>query len=61
MGVEKEIITAGDGKTYPKKGGQLTMHYTGTLTSDGTQFDSSVAKKKPFQFTIGVGQVIKGM
>ena len=61
MGVEKEIITAGDGKTYPKKGDQLTMHYTGTLTSDGTQFDSSVPKGKPFQFTIGVGQVIKGM
>ena len=60
MVVEKKIIAAGDGTTYPQTGDQLTMHYTGTLTSEGTQFDSSIPKGKPFQFTIGVGQVIKG-
>lgn len=36
------------------------MHYTGTLKDGGAEFDSSVAKNRPFQFTLGVGQVIKG-
>jgi len=36
------------------------MHYTGTLKSNGTKFDSSVDKGRPFTFTIGVGQVIRG-
>jgi FK506-binding protein 1 len=60
MGVEKETISPGDGTTFPKAGDQLTMHYTGTLTDGGKQFDSSVARNKPFQFVIGIGQVIQG-
>ena len=36
------------------------MHYTGTLAANGSKFDSSVDKGRPFQFVIGVGQVIKG-
>jgi hypothetical protein len=59
MGVEKEIITAGDGVTFPKRGQELTMHYTGTLL-DGTVFDSSVRKGRPFKFKIGIGAVIRG-
>jgi hypothetical protein len=27
MGVTKDIITPGDGKTFPKTGDKLTMHY----------------------------------
>ena len=40
-------------------GCDMTMHYTGTLL-DGTEFDSSVRKGRPFRFKIGIGQVIQG-
>lgn len=60
MGVEKETLQAGDGENFPTSGDMLTMHYTGTLVSDGSQFDSSVSRGKPFQFVIGIGQVIRG-
>lgn len=53
-------MSPGDGKTYPKQGDYLTMHYTGTLKSNGSKFDSSVDRGQPFSFQIGVGQVIAG-
>jgi peptidylprolyl isomerase len=44
----------------PPDGYEVSAHYTGRLESDGTKFDSSVDRGKPFTFTIGQGQVIKG-
>lgn len=43
-----------------KNGDKLSMHYTGTLYKDGSQFDSSVGRS-PFDFTLGQGMVIKGV
>lgn len=51
MGVTKEVITPGDGVTFPKQGQTCVMHYTGTLM-DGSKFDSSRDRGKTFQFTV---------
>ncbi len=53
-----EDLRLGDGKTLVK-GALITTHYTGWL-EDGTEFDSSHRKGKPFQCVIGTGRVIKG-
>lgn len=53
-----EDITTGSGKAVVK-GALITTHYTGWL-EDGTEFDSSHKKGKPFQCVIGTGRVIKG-
>lgn len=45
--------------TEAKMGDVVRINYTGRLT-DGRQFDSS-AGKAPLEFTIGEGQVIRGL
>ncbi|CDU25445.1 probable FPR1-peptidyl-prolyl cis-trans isomerase, FK506-binding protein [Sporisorium scitamineum] len=58
--VQIQKISPGDGKTFPKAGDTVTMHYTGTLAKDGSVFDSSVKRGTPFSTQIGVGRVIQG-
>ena len=53
-------VEAGDGATYPRHGDTLKIHYRGTLCSDGTEFDSSYARDRPFCFKFGTGEVISG-
>jgi len=50
--------TVGAG-TEAKAGNTVDVHYTGWLTN-GTKFDSSKDRGKPFSFKLGAGQVIKG-
>ncbi len=57
-GLKYIVVKEGDGAT-PQKGNTVTVHYTGTL-EDGTKFDSSRDRNRPFSFKIGVGQVIAG-
>ena len=42
-----------------KSGDMVAVHYRGTLKADGTEFDSSLARK-PITFPLGQGRVIKG-
>ncbi len=57
-GLKYIVVKEGDGAS-PQRGENVTVHYTGTL-EDGTKFDSSRDRNRPFSFKIGVGQVIKG-
>ncbi|KAL3141268.1 hypothetical protein ABBQ38_003603 [Trebouxia sp. C0009 RCD-2024] len=59
-GVSKKILKAGSGWETPETGDQVFVHYTGTLQSDGSKFDSSLDRQEPFKFDLGKGQVIKG-
>ncbi|MGQ7819468.1 FKBP-type peptidyl-prolyl cis-trans isomerase [Metapseudomonas furukawaii] len=49
LGTGKEVV----------KGALITTQYRGTL-EDGTEFDSSYSRGKPFQCVIGTRRVIKG-
>ena len=51
-------LRAGTG-AEAKAGDTVQVHYTGTL-EDGTKFDSSRDRGKPFQFPLGAGRVIQG-
>jgi len=56
-GLQYKVLTAGSGKTHPKKSDQVSVHYRGTLIN-GKEFDSSYKRNAPATF--GVGGVIAG-
>ena len=43
----------------PSNGNKVKVHYKGMLL-DGTVFDSSFKRNQPIEFTLGIGQAIKG-
>jgi len=56
---EIEVIKKGDGRTFPKKGQTVVVHYTGHLPN-GQVFDSSRERQQHFKFILGKKQVLKG-
>ena len=53
-----EDTVEGEGKEAAP-GNRISVHYVGILP-DGTQFDSSLDRGIPFEFTLGAGSVISG-
>ncbi len=51
-------LQVGEGREIVK-GALVSVHYEGRL-DDGSVFDSSIAKGRPFQFVFGTGRVIRG-
>jgi FKBP-type peptidyl-prolyl cis-trans isomerase len=56
--LQVEDIKVGTG-AVAVAGKRVTAHYVGTLL-DGTKFDSSRDRGRPFSFTLGAGEVIRG-
>lgn len=54
-----KTLVLGDGRSVPKRGNTVIVHYTGKL-EDGTRLDSSRDRNEAFEFILGAGQVIRG-
>ena len=54
IGVKKRVENC---EVKSRKGDKLSMHYRGSLHSDGSEFDSSYERGEPLSFTLGSGQV----
>lgn len=55
---EYSMTVTGEGQgDFPQSGNFLSVHYVATLM-DGSVFDSSRDRGKPFQFSLGRSQVI---
>ena len=57
-GFNAEEIVEGTG-AEAEEGDSVSVHYEGWL-EDGSKFDSSRERGRPFEFTIGEGRVIRG-
>jgi len=58
--IETDTCKEGDGITSPGRGDTCVMHYTGKLMESDKTFDSSRDRGEPFEFVIGIGNVIQG-
>ena len=58
-GLDIYIERHGHGKKS-LEGSRLKVHYEGWLAKDYKMFDSSRAKRRPFEFELGKGNVIAG-
>lgn len=57
-GLKITLLKAGKGKSLAK-GDKVKVHYKGELV-DGRPFDSSIERNQPFEFVMGMNQVIAG-
>jgi FK506-binding protein 2 len=58
--VKVEVTRAVECDRKSQKGDKISVHYRGTLESDGKQFDASYDRGQPLSFVVGKGSVIKG-
>ena len=56
--IQMEELEVGAGPK-PKEGQSVLVHYVGRL-KDGTVFDNSYDRGKPFEYKLGAGTVVKG-
>jgi len=56
-GVEIERIFTGDGKSIPRKGHFALVHYVASF-ENGTVFESSRKRGRPFEFLVGANHVV---
>jgi len=58
-GIQVYVERPGYGKKA-QDGSHIKVHYEGWLSKDYTMFDSSREKRRPFEFDLGKGDMIKG-
>lgn len=66
---QNKVVTTASGLKYidervgtgaaAQQGQRVRVHYSGWL-QNGQKFDSSLDRKEPFEFVLGMGQVIRG-
>ena len=59
IGIKKRVAPEDCGRKAIAKD-RLKVHYVGRLYKDNKKFDSSWDRDQPFEFTLGVGEVIQG-
>lgn len=58
--VQIDVTKAVECERKTQKGDKISVHYKGTLASDGSKFDASYDRGTPLSFVVGKGSVIKG-